>query len=80
MRDGRLIFRDARPLLLANARVIDPSRGSDFHGDVYLADGVIKDAGFGIAASGVPDGAEVVDCKGAVVAPGLVDMLSLIHI
>ncbi|MFG1286233.1 dihydroorotase [Xanthobacter versatilis] len=78
MRDGRLISRDPRPLLLVNARVIDPSRGSDFHGDVYLADGVIKDAGFGIAASGVPDGAEVVDCKGAVVAPGLVDMCAFV--
>lgn len=74
MRNGRLHHPDPRPLLLANGRVIDPSRGSDFHGDVYLADGVIKDAGFGIAAGGVPEGTEVVDCAGAVVAPGLVDM------
>ncbi|QRG05189.1 dihydroorotase [Xanthobacter dioxanivorans] len=78
MRDGRLPHQNPRPLLLANARVIDPSRGSDFHGDVYLADGVIKDAGFGIAAAGVPEGAEVVDCKGAVVAPGLVDMRAFV--
>lgn len=78
MRDARTIFREPRPLLLANARVVDPSRGSDFHGDVYLADGVIKDAGFGIAAAGVPDGAEVVNCAGAVVAPGLVDMRAFV--
>lgn len=65
---------DPRPLLLANARVVDPSRGADFHGDVFLAEGVVKDAAFGIANAGAPDGAEVVDCRGAVVAPGLVDM------
>ncbi|BAF88848.1 dihydroorotase [Azorhizobium caulinodans] len=69
---------EPHPLLLANARVIDPSRGADFRGDVLLASGVIKDAAFGIAAAGVPDGAEVVDCKGAVVAPGLVDMRAFI--
>lgn len=69
---------EPHPLLLANARVIDPSRGADFRGDVLLANGVIKDAAFGIAAAGVPDGAEVVDCKGAVVAPGLVDMRAFI--
>ncbi|MEP9351249.1 dihydroorotase [Xanthobacter sp. KR7-225] len=75
MRDpARHANGDPRPLLLANARVVDPSRGADFHGDVFLADGLVKDAAFGIAAAGTPDGAEVVDCKGAVVAPGLVDM------
>lgn len=78
MRDPRTIFREPRPLLLTHARVVDPSRGSDFHGDVYLADGVIKDTGFGIAAAGVPEGAEVVDCAGAVVAPGLVDMRAFV--
>lgn len=74
MRDARIFAREPRPLLLANARIIDPSRGADFKGDLYLADGVIKDAAFGIAAAGIPEGAEVVDCKGAVAAPGLVDM------
>lgn len=74
MRDTRPAAREPRPLLLANARIVDPSRGADFHGDIYLSDGVIKDAAFGIAAAGVPAGAEVVDCKGAVAAPGLVDL------
>ncbi|MBN8915230.1 MAG: dihydroorotase [Rhizobiales bacterium] len=83
MRNGRTTAHvsrahDPRPLLLANARVIDPSRGADFHGDVFLADGVVKDAGFGIAAAGIPDGAEVVECAGAVVAPGLVDMRAFV--
>ncbi|MGE4372845.1 MAG: dihydroorotase [Xanthobacter sp.] len=77
MRDSRPSM-EPRPLLLANARVIDPSRGTDFHGDVFLADGVVKDAASGLANAGIPDEAEVVDCKGAVVAPGLVDMRAFV--
>ncbi|OYW55612.1 MAG: dihydroorotase [Rhizobiales bacterium 12-68-15] len=69
---------EPHPLMLVNARIIDPSRGSDFHGDLYVAGGVIKDAAFGLAAAGIPEGAEVVDCRGAVVAPGLVDMRAFI--
>lgn len=69
---------EPHPLLLSNARVIDPSRGSDFHGDVLISGGIIQDAAFGIAAAGIPHGAEVVDCRGAIVAPGLVDMRAYI--
>ncbi len=71
-------MRNPRPLLLTNARVIDPARGADFHGDVFLADGAVKDASTGLSAAGIPDGAEVVDCKGAIVAPGLVDMRAFV--
>jgi len=69
---------EPRPLVLANARVIDPSRGADYRGDLLIAQGVIQDAGFGLAVGGVPDGAEVVDCKGAIVAPGLIDMRAFV--
>lgn len=69
---------EPRPLLLAHARVIDPSRGADFNGDVLIAGGVIQDAAFGLANAGLPDGAEVVDCRGCVVAPGLVDMRAFV--
>ncbi len=67
-----------RPLLLANARVIDPSRDLDQRGDVLIADGVIKEAGKNIRAAGAPEGTEVVDVKGQVVAPGLIDMRAFI--
>jgi dihydroorotase len=67
-----------RPLLLANARLIDPSRNSDERGDLLIADGVIRDARQGIAASGAPDGAEVIDCAGCIVAPGLIDMRAFV--
>jgi dihydroorotase len=69
---------DRRPILLANARIIDPSRDLDFVGDLLIADGVIQDARRGIAASGVPDGTEVVDCRGQVAAPGLIDMRAFV--
>ena len=67
-----------RPLLLANARVIDPSRDMDQRGDVLIADGVIREAGKNIRASGAPEGTEIIDVNGQVIAPGLVDMRAFI--
>ncbi|MDT3686881.1 MAG: dihydroorotase [Pseudorhodoplanes sp.] len=72
------MLSDRRPILLANARIIDPSRDLDFPGDLLIADGVIREAKRGIGAAGVPEGTEIVDCKGRVVAPGLVDMRAFI--
>ena len=72
------MFSDRRPILLANARVIDPSRDLDILGDLLIADGVIREAKRGIGAAGVPEGTEVIDCRGRVVAPGLIDMRAFI--
>jgi dihydroorotase len=69
---------DARPILLANARIVDPARDLDFPGDLLLADGVVRDAKRGIHASGVPEGTEIVDCRGKLVAPGLIDMRAFV--
>lgn len=68
------ILTDRRPILLANARVIDPSRDFDGLGDVLIADGVIRETRRGIGAAGVPEGTDIVNCSGKIVAPGLVDM------
>jgi dihydroorotase len=73
-----MMLSDRRPILLANARIVDPSRDLDTAGDVLIADGVIREAKRGIGAAGVPEGTEVVDCRGRVVAPGLVDMRAFI--
>jgi dihydroorotase len=72
------MLSDRRPILLANARIIDPSRDLDLPGDLLIADGVIREAKRGIGAAGVPEGTEVIDCKGRVVAPGLIDMRAFI--
>jgi dihydroorotase len=70
--------RDSTPLLLANARIVDPSRDLDFPGDLLIADGVIRETKRGIGAAGVPEGTDIIDCRGKVVAPGLVDMRAFI--
>jgi dihydroorotase len=72
------MLSDRRPILLANARIVDPARDLDSEGDVLIADGVIREAKRGIHASGVPEGTEVIDCRGRVVAPGLVDMRAFV--
>lgn len=64
-----------RPVFLANARLIDPATGSDERGGLLIADGVIRDAGAGLAA---PEDADTVDCAGAIVAPGLIDMRAFV--
>jgi len=56
-----------------NARLIDPATGLDAPGGLLSADGVILEAGPGINADAVPDGAEIIDCGGHVLAPGLID-------
>jgi len=72
------MLTDRRPILLANARVIDPSRDFDGPGDVLIADGVIRDNKRGIGAAGVPEGTDVINCAGKIVAPGLIDMRAFV--
>ena len=62
------------PLHLTNARIVDPSRGIDEIGAVLVSDGRIVAAGADADNQGTPEGAEVVDCRGAAIFPGLVDM------
>ncbi len=54
-------------LLVKGGRVVDPASGRDAVGDVALADGRIVEA-----LAGKPD--RVIDAKGLVVAPGLIDL------
>jgi dihydroorotase len=72
------MLSDRRPVLLANARLVDPSRDLDTTGDVLIADGVIRDSRRGIGAAGVPEGTDIVNCAGKVVAPGLIDMRAFV--
>lgn len=54
-------------LLFNNARLIDPEKGTDAFGTLAVRDGVI------VGPSGM-DGAEVIDCGGKCLAPGIVDI------
>lgn len=55
-----------------NARVVDPASNRDEPGGVVITDGLITDLGPHLRRN-APDGADVVDCKGHVLAPGLID-------
>jgi dihydroorotase len=72
------MLTDRRPILLANARVIDPSRDFDGPGDVLIADGIVRDTRRGIGVAGVPEGTDIINCAGKIVAPGLVDMRAFV--
>ena len=58
-------------LLLRGGRVIDPASGRDERADVLLAGGKVEAVGQGL---GTPDGAEIIDAGGLVVAPGFIDL------
>jgi dihydroorotase len=70
-------MHEPRPILLAKARLIDPSRDLDTRGDILIADGVIKDIAPNLA-DGLPPETEIVDCRRLVAVPGLVDMRAFI--
>lgn len=64
-----------RPLLLKNARLIDPASDREERGGVLVRDGVI--AAVGPQVTEAAD-AQVIDCGGQVLAPGLIDMRAFI--
>lgn len=64
-------FSQTRDLLLKGGRIVDPSQGLDGVGDVLLRNGKVEASGSTLSA---PDGAEVIDCSGLIVAPGLIDV------
>lgn len=62
-----------RSLLLADARVVDPSQGLDQPGDVLVLDGKVAAIGAGVAAK-APPGLPRLDAGGRIVCPGLIDL------
>lgn len=63
----------AERTVLINARIIDPASNRDEPGGILIADGMIEDIG-GHLRRNAPEGAKVIDCRGHVVSPGLVDI------
>jgi dihydroorotase len=56
-------------ILFQNGRVIDPANARDAIGNLLIVDGRIASS-----ETPVPSDAEVVDCRGLVVTPGLIDL------
>ena len=67
-----------RPIWLTNARIVDPSQGLDGPGAVLMSGGRIIAAGPAAINNGAPEGTDVINCHGLVVAPGLVDLCAYI--
>ncbi len=65
---------NGRRTALLYARLIDPGTGLDETGGVLIEDVKILDLGPSVTAGSIAD-AQVIDCAGHVLAPGLIDML-----
>jgi len=63
--------RDLRPILLRGGRVLDPSQGIDRTSNVLLTGEVVTEIADRLDA---PDDAIILDCAGALVAPGFIDV------
>ena len=57
-----------------NARIIDPESGLDIKGGLLTDGNTIADFGEKLFNNGTPEGAEVVDCGGNILCPGLLDI------
>ena len=57
--------------LLKSGRLVDPSQGLDEVLDLLLVDGIVASIGKDISA---PEDADVMDCSGFIVSPGLIDV------
>lgn len=63
-----------KPLVLKNARILDPSRKLDEVGTIIVGhDGLIVASGADAQNHGAPEGAEIRDARGLTAIPGLVD-------
>ncbi len=64
----------AQPLALVNARLVDPESGYDGPGGVIVSEGVIADVAKGREFGKLSKAVRVIDCGGALLAPGLIDL------
>jgi len=67
-----------QPLALVNARLVDPAALTETRGGVLVSDGVIAGVGEAVRADVLPESVRVIDCRGDIVAPGLVDLSAFV--
>ncbi|MBE7204529.1 MAG: dihydroorotase [Parafilimonas terrae] len=65
-------------LALVNARLIDPVAERESRGGVLLRDGIIAACGAEVTRDAVGSDAQVIDCGGDCVAPGLIDLRAFV--
>ena len=77
-----MIFKTITMLRRAflNARIIDPKNLVDIKGGVLIEGEKIIDIGPNLFTNTPPDDVQIIDCNEHCLLPGLVDILSLIHI
>ncbi len=63
-----------QPIAFVNARLVDPESGYDGPGALVVSDGVISDVARRPTYEGLSSEVRVIDCAGAMLAPGLVDL------
>src|SRR6478672_5981954 len=66
-----MVSAGSAAVMLQGGRVIDPAAGRDETADVLVRDGRIVAVGPGLVP---PPGAQVIDVRGALVTPGLIDL------
>ena len=64
--------KSSSPTAFINARLVDPETNRDEPGGLYVKDGVIADLGASLRRN-APEGATVIDCKGRLLCPGMID-------
>jgi len=62
------------PTPFLNARLVDPETGYDGPGSLIVADGLVADVVRRPTYEGLSSDIEAIDCAGALLAPGLVDI------
>jgi dihydroorotase len=65
---------ETRPIALVGGRLVDPQSGYDGPGCVIAVDGLIADVVRTPTYGDLSSDIEVIDCAGAMIAPGLVDL------
>ncbi|HVJ78133.1 MAG TPA: dihydroorotase [Hyphomicrobium sp.] len=65
--------RVGKATVFINARLVDPATNRDEPGGLLVKDGLISDLGSHLRRN-APEGTTVVDCKGHILSPGLIDV------